>query len=137
MIQRIQSVYLFLVFCLMAAIVFFPISVPSSLATTFRDFKEGFSTGLAIGIAIMAFITIFLYKNRQRQIRICYALILVEFLIYALYFIFERDNLSLANFYQHARFTFVFPFIAIILLFLAIRAIRKDEKLVRSLERLR
>jgi len=137
MIQRIQSVYLFLVFCLMATLVFFPIAVSSSINTTLIDFKEGFGTGLAIGVGIMAFITIFLYKNRQRQIRICYALILVEILIYALYFIFERNYLSLADFYQHARFTFVFPFIAIIFLFLAIRAIRKDEKLVRSLDRLR
>jgi len=137
MIQRIQSVYLFLVFCLMAAVVFFPIAVSSSLSTTLNDFKEGFNTGLALGVAIMAIITVFLYKNRKRQIGICYALLITEILIYVLYFIFERDYLSLANFYQHARFTFVFPFIAIILLFLAIRSIRKDEKLVRSLDRLR
>jgi hypothetical protein len=119
----------------MAVLALFPVSISSSGVAA--DFKEGFGTGLAGGVAIMAFITIFLYKNRRRQIRICYALLLIQVLIYALYFIFERNYLPLSDFFQHIRFTFVFPLITIVLLFLAIRGIKKDEKLIRSLDRLR
>jgi len=126
MIQRIQSVYLFFVFCLMAAIVFFPIY--SNL--------HWLVSGITGIVALLAIVAIFLYKNRGMQIRISYIMLLLLISIYCFSFV-DWQYWSITNFYQHARFTFVFPFIAIILLFLAIRAIKKDEKLVRSLDRLR
>jgi len=131
MIQRIQSVYLFLVFCLMAVLVFYPFS------TMTAAFNGGFYFGYFSAIAIFALITIFLYKNRNMQIKLCYGIVAAMVFIYAFYFIFDPQSLPLTEFFQHTRFTFVFPLIAIIFLFLAIRGIRKDEKLVRSLDRLR
>jgi len=124
MIQRIQTVYLLFVFCLMATIVFYPFS-------TFW-----MTSGVAVLVAIVAVITIFLYKKRNLQIRYCYVMLL---LLISIYFFdgANRQYLPLTEFFQHIRFTFVFPFIAIILVLLSLIGIKKDEKLVRSLDRLR
>ena len=130
MIQRIQTVYLFFVFCLMVILAFIPFSLSSS-------FLMGFNTGYFTAIAISTIITIFLYKKRIWQIKICYAVLLLLVLIYAFNFIFDRQLLPLSEFFRHTRLTFVFPFIACILVYLAIRGIKKDEKLIRSLDRLR
>ena len=76
MIQRIQTVYLFFVFCLMAATIFFP-------------FANSFMVLIDAGIvAVLSLITIFLYKKRKLQIKICYLLLLLLVLIYVLDFIF-------------------------------------------------
>jgi len=130
MIQRIQTVYLFFVFCLTAILVFIPFS-------TLNSFSEGFSMGFNAVIAVAAIVSIFLYKNRRMQLRLCYAMLTGFVAIYLIYFIFNMQNFSLAELFGHVRYTFVFPFISIILVYLAIRGIKKDEKLVRSLDRLR
>ena len=125
MIQRIQSVYLFFAFCLMAIILFIPFSASSTVSVC---------SGI---VAILAIITIFLYKKRKLQIKICYLLLFFLVLIYALFFIFDGKDLQVSELFQVNRFTVIFPFIAFILIYLAMRGIRKDEKLVRSLDRLR
>jgi len=125
MIQRIQTVYLFLVFCLMAVLVFIP-------------FSSSWTVSLVAGIiAVVAVITVFLYKKRGLQIKMGYLLLLLLVLVYALYYIFDRHYVPIADLLQQIRFTFVFPFVAFVLVYLAIRGIKKDEKLVRSLDRLR
>jgi len=131
MIQRIQSVYLFFVFCLMAILVFVPFYPSSS------SFMLGFNAGYFAMVAVVAIITIFLFKKRNKQIRICYAILLLIILIYTINFIFDRQALPVKELFSLTRYTFVFPIIAFILIYLAIRAIKKDEKLVRSLDRLR
>ena len=131
MIQRIQSVYLLFVFCLLTILVFIPFS-SNTIA-----FKTGFYAGYFGVVALAAMATIFLYKNRNLQIKICYGIFAALILIYALYFIFDYQNLPLTDFFRHIRFTFIFPFIAGVFVFLAMMGIKKDEKLVRSLDRLR
>jgi len=132
MIQRIQSVYLFFVFCLMATLVFIPLLSSS-------PFFRGFNVGLFSATAVIAIVTVFLYKNRRLQIGLCYSMLAIQVLAYALFFIFDWKSQSLAAFCQYIRFSvsFIFPLIACILLCLAIKRIKKDEKLVRSLDRLR
>jgi len=125
MIQRIQSIYFFFVFCLMAILAFVP-------------FSSSWPVSLVAGItAVLAVIAVFLYKNRNLQIKTGYLLLLLLVLVYAFYFIFDRQHLPFPEFFRNIRFTFVFPFVAFILVYLAIRGVKKDEKLVRSLDRLR
>ena len=126
MIQRIQTVYLFFAFCLIVTLVFIPF-YPSP------SFLMGFNTGWFAVAALTTIITIFLYKKRKLQIRMCYALILSAVLAYIIFLIVNFGSLSTIG----MSYTFIFPFIAIIFLFLAIRGIKKDEKLIRSLDRLR
>jgi len=131
MIQRIQTVYLFFVFCLMAMLVFVPFSSLNSSA-------DGFCRGCTAAAAVGAIVTIFLYKNRKVQIRLCYGMLVSFIFIYVFYyFIFIKQNFLLAELLGHIRYTSIFPLISIILVYLAIRGIKKDDKLVRSLDRLR
>jgi len=121
MIQRIQTVYLFFVFCLMAALVLIP-------------FSPSWMISLDAGIvAVLSIITIFLYKKRSLQIKISYIMLLLLVLAYILHFIENHQPLV----FSKIGYTFIFPFIAFIFIYLAIRGIKKDEKLVRSLDRLR
>ena len=121
MIQRIQSVYLFLVFCLMAITLFF-------------TFSDSWTVSLGSGIvSVLALLTIFLYKKRKVQITISKIILLLLVLIYVLYIIFDRQYLAISE----MKISCIFPLISGILIYLAIGKIKKDEKLVRSLDRLR
>jgi hypothetical protein len=132
MIQRIQTVYLFLIFGLMATMPFLPVATIKISEILSVDVKL-WETLLASFAALAA---IFLYKNRKIQLIVCYAI--VGLLLLSNVFIFfdlwgnsREENLLLF------KAPIVFPFFAIILDILAIAAIRKDEKLVRSADRLR
>jgi Domain of unknown function (DUF4293) len=93
-------------------------------------------------IAVTAsFITIFFYNNRKKQINICLSALLTNMLfIFVIVFQIHqmKNNMTLANAAESAYSPFiVLPFISLILIFMAGIAIRKDEKLVKSLDRLR
>jgi len=131
MIQRIQTVYLLFAFCLMAVLVFIPFSATAS------SFMISFYTGYFAIAAFLALVTVFLFKKRRKQIKMAYALLLVQVFAYLFFFIFDRQNRSFTELFQQVSYTFIFPFVAFIFIYLAVRGIRKDEKLVRSLDRLR
>jgi hypothetical protein len=132
MIQRIQTVYLLLISGLTATMPFLPVATIQVSEILSFDVKL-WETLLASFAALAA---IFLYKNRKIQLIVCYAI--VELLLLSYVFIFfdlwvnsREEGLLLF------KVPVVFPFFAIILDLLAIVAIRKDEKLVRSADRLR
>jgi hypothetical protein len=152
MIQRIQSFYLLLIIALLIAVFFLPVGVfdytsGSYEYTVFFIKKVGIANvdnfpiwllGFVCVISILlALITIFLYKKRLIQIRFCIFnafLLIIFYLIYA-FFLFIGINGVKLNF--DFSYGLAFPFIAFILDLLAIRAIRKDENLVKSLDRIR
>jgi hypothetical protein len=120
MIQRIQTLYFLLVAGLMAVLLFvFPVSVLKPTESA--------------GIALLALIAIFLFKKRKLQIWFGYIILFILLLDYVLFFAISFDSAIFAS----GILTFLIPFIAGIFDFLAIRGIRRDEKLVRSLDRLR
>lgn len=96
--------------------------------------------GVLLGLAgLNALFIIFQYKKRQLQIKLC-ALnyLLLSGALCACYFSIKEAN-SLLTDVGKGQFLFGFyvPVIAIVLHFLAIRFIRKDEALVRSVDRIR
>ena len=152
MIQRIQSVFLFISLCFMLPMFFVPVAefvYETGEILTFDftgfSFKEAEVTTrintqwsiLLFGILICAlnFIIIFLYKSRVLQIRLCiYNILLIAGLIGIIFFIvYNVQNVQAVWF----RLPIVFPVISIILHYLAFRGIRKDELMVLSLSRLR
>lgn len=154
MIQRIQSVYLLLVAILMGITAFSPLLVlreGSDLLDFYsygiipQDTDLNFVVKHTYGVismaglsALLAFVNIFLYKKRKVQIRIGYLTSLLIVLFYVtlatyFYFIGNRYGADLTGIY----YGIVLPVIALILNLLAIRKIKKDEKLVRSLDRIR
>lgn len=166
MIQRIQSIYLLLTTALMAVFLFLPIAQFDTTDGIYSFTAQGISTVEAMTtpvqdstaavtqtsvftptwgvfvlgtvIAVLSFITIFLYKNRPTQARICMinAFFLVTFyiVIFLSGYTF-REDLSASNISWTAYI--VMPFVALILDILAYKAINKDERLVRSLDRIR
>jgi hypothetical protein len=100
-------------------------------------------TILTVIIGLVSFMNIFLYSSRIRQIRLCIFNILLLLglsgLIYY-YFTYIRkqilgSGLVIAD--HSFKITVIFPVLSIILTYMAFRAIRRDELLVRSYERLR
>jgi hypothetical protein len=155
MIQRIQSLYLLLataltVVCMSNCIGFFISEDGEVLGKLynlfFTDAREGASaqfTPWALFVillisATLTFLNIFLYKHRALQMRVCsFCMILLAgwYAAYAAFawFItgmFEADSFRVGLWAS-------LPCVSLILLYLAFRSILKDEKLVRSLDRLR
>lgn len=135
MIQRIQSVFLFL-----AAIVS---GVFSSIFDLWKagqewmqaeDYKLIYALFIASGILALA--NIFFFKNRKRQmlfniINIFMNLVLVGLLIYQLF------NLPGDGFASEKGIGLFLPVLSVLLLWLANYSIIKDEKLVKSVDRIR
>lgn len=135
MIQRKQSIYLFL-----AALV-------SGVATWFGDLWKVASSWvqpdddtIALVLFSLSFLlslcTIFLYKNRKLQILIDRINIFLNILLLG-YLSYSLVNLP-GGFRDSEKGIGLFaPFISIALLLIANRFIKKDEKLVKSVDRFR
>ena len=144
MIQRIQTVYLLIVAGLLITAMCMPIGYfidtmgehPfKALGLEINDATWGLF-GILMLSTIVAVATIFLYKNRMLQIRmtIFNSLLLVGYYIaaFAFYFALKND----ANMFR-VGWALCLPLISIILNILAVRAIGRDEVMVKAADRLR
>lgn len=149
MIQRIQTLLLFIAFCLQMVLFWQPLTVLQIDEANFYEiFIKGYVSGeniqysysLLIFTSLTSLITltiIFFYKKRILQMRLAiYNTILIlglqgviAYTIYA-----TASNLNAEIFLQYP---VVFPVIAAILHLLAFKYIKKDEELVRSADRIR
>ncbi len=93
-------------------------------------------TCLCIGVPVIA---IFLFNNRPLQMKLSRLVVAMLVMLLALSIVlFVRDyNLLAEGTEVTVEYGYVAPVVAIILMALALRAIKKDEKLVRSADRLR
>ena len=154
MIQRIQSLFLLLSSALIFLIFMLPLSellVNENLIYIFRyrgiyeiaDNSEVLtipSMPLAIlfgVILIISLISIFLFKNRMLQMRLSIINIMLMLGSYGLayYYLFIAFNELGAD--LHFSIVGTFPLISAILTYMAFRGIKKDEKLIKSLDRIR
>ena len=92
---------------------------------------------LAVLSALLPLVTIFLYKNRELQMRLCIveAVLLLGVAVYMAMYLFRSgsdisDKMALSV-------TDLFPLLGIVLVFMAFKRIMKDLLLVRSLDRIR
>ena len=158
MIQRIQTVYLSLALIALAMLFFFPMaSFLSDLSylkfyiTGVKNMAPGGEVPLNLNLVsplilgtiillALAAITIFLYKNRARQIQLTsIAVMLNILLILSVLFIYipliERRT-GIKPDYAGGLGIYL-PIVSLMFLVLANRAIKRDDKLVRSSDRLR
>lgn len=136
MIQRIQSIYLFIVTILSIVICFYPYANLNGNELSYTS--SIIYGGIATLIPLITLTTIFLFRKRILQMRLCsFACILMLF--QAIYMIasFFIAGKGLPEGSSHLYFPVVVPFINIILTYLAIRGIGKDEAMVRAADRLR
>ena len=154
MIQRIQSIYLLFVVLLAGFSFYLPTATLTAAENaTYLISHKGIYliqateqvfqspvwgiTIFALLVPVIALITVFLFKNRKLQIKLIYvniACILMYYASVAAYVITAAQRLQ-ADWTLH--FGVIIPLVCLILLILAISAIKKDEMLVKSLDRLR
>ena len=142
MIQRLQSIYLLIATILSATPPLF--SLMSKASETIHDSnlleKQNLIGGLVsvlfLASTLITCITIFLFKNRKKQILLCQISILINLFLLGL-LIYLSLVLS-GEFNSSKKDIEVFiPLFVILLLYLAKKAIKKDEDLVKSVDRLR
>lgn len=134
MIQRIQSIYLTLTsLVLLGGLFFYPHRLFYN-AEEINVFKHPLMFLLLALTALAPLIVVFLYKKRQLQFVFNRLLILILFLFLTLHFIgYVKLETATAN--QVA--PLISYLIAVILLVLANKAIKRDEDLVRAADRIR
>jgi hypothetical protein len=153
MIQRIQSIYLFLASLTIYALFLFPFvntldgvnSRIIKVTGVYEEINEQVLqtepfTLLTIATAILGIIPIvliFLYKNRKRQATLIYSLVAVmiaySFWIAQMVKAYANTTLEITNYNIGAGLSSV----AILFLVLAGKGVMRDEKLVKSADRLR
>jgi hypothetical protein len=155
MLQRIQSIYLLLASLAIFALFLFPLAhnvyidnKPVTIMVTgvYQDVNGAQThtqffvalTVVAVIVALLPLIIIFLYKNRKQQIALSYSVLLV--IIGFSYWmaqtvkskmgaiVLDTSNWGIGLFLSS---------ISIIFLLLTVSAIKRDEKLVKSADRLR
>jgi hypothetical protein len=86
----------------------------------------------------LAFLNIFLYKHRVRQMRICVFLILLNAgMLGIIYYYVRYVKVNFGGTEVIYQWRIVIPLIVMIMLYLAYRRIRRDELLVRAYDRIR
>ncbi len=89
-------------------------------------------------ISILSISIIFLFRNRKRQLRLIkISILLTIILIVGIFIIYSRiitSQLTVGETFNAGAF---FPLISLLLLVLAYRGVKRDDKLVRSADRLR
>ena len=147
-IQRIQSVYLLIAVILMVVFAFFP-------ALTFelggRQFVYGALEAGKVGvthidplmlmlvvlISLLALIDIFLFKNLQRQMTVCFVDIIIGLaMLVAIgiqaFYVNGKDGGTLTW-----QWYLLLPILSIVFLMLAHKAMSRDKKMLRDSDRLR
>lgn len=149
MIQRKQTVFLFLALVAVACCLMLPIGTfeptgmgVNTVMTNFGPVGKGVFTW-ALALCFVLLLTcpitlwaIFAFKNRKKQAKLCSInifLFLVWYVLAAVYCYVQ----GIANTTFHPAFAACLPLIALILQFMARKAIIADEKLVRSADRIR
>ena len=138
MIQRQQTLWLLLATLAALLTFMFPFVIGKGLEkniVTEKVIKAGSDFLLLIftgASMILSSVTIFLYKERKLQIKLCLLGLLLSVGIIILY-ILQMNKLTKSTL---ALFS-ILPFAVVVGYFMAFRNIRKDEKLVKSLDKLR
>jgi purine-cytosine permease-like protein len=145
MIQRIQSIFLFI-----ASLGFFgqfatnfassDVSIPSLLVDKIYEVQDSpILLGIVILGGLLALSAIFLYSNRNLQSKLAiFSLILAVFLpLVAALLIYNEKTPLMDGAKINDELGIYLPLISIICSGLAMKYINKDEKLVKSMDRLR
>lgn len=149
MIQRIQTLYLLVVAIMMATLF---ATEPATLSMNDEILKLGKDAILtpngmgetgtillrvyAIAVFLLALLDIILFRKRKIQMRLTVFCLLLSFGYYFLLAIYLYSANGM-GYEIHWSMPVTFPLVSVILLWLAFRAILKDELLIRSIDRVR
>jgi len=146
MIQRIQSLFLLLAAGSAFSLFALPFASTNNGVSTSSIFGDAlYNINDHIGLLVLfclagglAFIAIFLFNNRKTQLLVSRIAVVANIVGLALAIIlFMNDSQTLGNATPDDELGIGAPILFLIFGFLAMRFINKDEKLVRSADRLR
>lgn len=141
MIQRIQSIWLLIV--ALAAFATYTLTLytgklANGTEKVLQLADDFLLVIIIIALGILAIIGLFLFKNRKLQFKLSvFGVIFSIGFLFLEYFrveSFKKDNLIQTGSYQIGA---LLPLVMVIFFFLAARGIYKDERLVKSMDRLR
>ena len=136
MIQRIQTVYL-LVVILISGILPFWVNLWSDASGNEIFAKNEIFISIAFyASSVLALIAMVLFKKRKNQF-VMNRLNLIFNLFLLGFFVYRSLNLSGETMVSEKGIGMLIPVISIVFLVLANRAIKKDEDLIKSVDRLR
>jgi len=136
MLQRIQTVYLIIA---VIATFILPFVFPLWTLTNGREqyFMENLAFVALFGFSTtLSLVSIMTYKKRKNQFVMGRLNIILNFILLGL-FVYRSLNLSGETVVSEKGIGMFLPIISIVFLSLANRAIKKDEDLVKSVDRLR
>ncbi len=136
MLQRIQTIYMIISATLLGALyVWFPNIVSEEGFVVIHN-DEPIMLGLIFGSILVTFISIFSYKKRKSQFVINRLNIILIFFLLGV-FVYRSLTLSGETLVSEKGIGVFLPIISIVFLVMANKAIKKDEDLVKSVDRLR
>ncbi|MCX7727943.1 MAG: DUF4293 domain-containing protein [Bacteroidia bacterium] len=142
MIQRIQTIYLLISIILSSLLFFFPFQsniLFSEIKDITLNWKNHANSYLQLASILNAFLilltimTIFLYKKRKIQMKLCYSISILQIILLLLMLHGANQEQGLPTY----KLPFIIPIINTIIIQMARFYIKKDEELVRSADRLR
>ncbi|WOD44232.1 DUF4293 domain-containing protein [Hwangdonia lutea] len=136
MLQRIQTVYLLIAAGVSAGLIYvFELWITSNDEKVFAaDINYVFAAFLTS--AFLSVVAIFRYKNRKSQFMLGRLNIILNFFLIG-FFVYQSLNVSGETAVSEKGIGMLLPIVSIVFLALANKAIKKDEDLVKSVDRLR
>ena len=136
MIQRIQSIYLLLAAAVSGGLIFvFHLWITEDGKSVFAIDNILFLS-LFLGSTLLSLVSIFNYKKRKSQFVLGRLNIILNFILLGL-FVYRSLSLSGETDVSEKGIGMLLPIFSIVFLVLANKAIKKDEDLVKSVDRLR
>ena len=135
MIQRIQTIWLLLGSAFAFLTMKFAFLIGTNAQTPFGEFNATNNMILLIltsMLGTLCLFNIFVFKQRKLQLWLTILALFISLLNIFLYFVYEKEYAS-----SHLALTSVFAFLIPVFLFFAARGINKDQKLIKSMNRLR
>ncbi|WP_299127307.1 DUF4293 domain-containing protein [uncultured Winogradskyella sp.] len=136
MIQRIQTLYLLLVLGISAGLIFVFHLWTNNEGLKIYAIDNYAYLGLFLGSALLSLISIFSFKNRKSQFVLGRINIILNFILLGI-FVYQSLNVSGETNVSEKGIGILLPVFSIVCLVLANKAIKKDEDLVKSVDRLR
>ncbi|WET01976.1 DUF4293 domain-containing protein [Flavobacterium sp. YJ01] len=136
MIQRIQTVYLILAFAVTGILMLFVPLWTTAAGKPFFFMQDQLYTVILGLTTMLTIISIISFKKRQNQFVLNRLNIILNLILLGL-FVYRSLNLSGEAEVSEKGIGMFMPIVAIVLLVLANKAIKKDEDLVKSVDRLR
>jgi hypothetical protein len=134
MIQRIQSVYWIVILIISMLAYSFSNVIIENKEFVEKDYRSMFYKDSFLVISFFSLFSLLCFKKRKIQILINYLLLMLNFLLLISVF----DYMVNTDFLKTNIYMVLFiNLINIILVFLSVRAVKKDDKLVNSFNRLR